>query len=102
MDIDIAINNILQNYGELAAVNRPQLEKIFNSGLLRGLSVKQMYDGIRLVYGVNFHRQELFSSKEAAEMLGLSESGLLEEMQKQGIQPKQVRKNVYFFPNGIQ
>lgn len=101
MDLNTAVDNILRNYGELAAVDRPQLEQIFNSGLVRGLSVKQMYDGIRLVYGVNFHQQELFSSKEAAEMLGLSESGLLEEMQKQGIQPEQVQGNVYFFPNGI-
>lgn len=102
MDLNTAIDNILRNYGKLAEIDRPQLEKMFNSGIERGLSVKQMYDGIRLVYGVNFHQQELFSSKEAAEMLGLSESGLLEEMQKQGIQPEQRQGNVYFFPDGIQ
>ncbi len=98
MDINIAIDNILRNYGELAAVDRPQLDKMFNSGLKCGLSVNQMYNGIRLVYGVNFHQLELFSPKEAAEMLELSESDLLEELQRQGIKPGQAKGNVYYFP----
>ncbi len=101
MDKETAINNILRNYGELAAVDRPQLEKIFNDGLGRGLSVKQMYDGIRLVYGVNFQQPELFSSKEAAAMLELSESDFLDEMQRQGIKPEQTRGNVFYFPKGL-
>ena len=101
MDKDTAIDNILRNFGELATVDRPQLEKIFNSGLERGLSIKQMYDGLRLVYGVNFHQPELFSSKEAAEMLNLSESDFLEEMQEQGIKTERPKGSVYYFPKGI-
>lgn len=101
MDMNTAIDNILRNYGKLAAVDRPQLEKMFNSGFERGLSVNQMYNGIRLVYGVNFHQPELFSSKEAAEMLELSESDLLEELQRQGIKPEQTKGNVYYFPKGL-
>lgn len=101
MDMNTAINNILQNYGTLAAVDRPQLEKMFNNGLESGLTIKQMYDGIRLVYGVNFHRREMFSLKEAAEMLELSESDLLEELQKQGIKPEQRKGNVFYFPHGL-
>ncbi len=101
MDINTAIDNILRNYGELAAVDRPQLEKMFNSSFERGLSVNQMYNGIRLVYGVNFYQPELFSSKEAAEMLELSESDLLEELQRQGIKPEQTKGNVYYFPKGL-
>ncbi len=101
MDMNTAIENILRNYGELAAVDRPQLEKIFNSGLERGLSIKQMYDGLRLVYGVNFHQPELFSTKEAAEMLNLSESDFLEEMQEQGIKTERPKGSVYYFPKGI-
>lgn len=98
MEMNIAIDNILRNYGELAAVDRTQLEKIFNNGLQRGLSVNQMYNGLRLVYGVNFQQQELFSTKEAAEMLELSESDLLEEMQRQGIKPEHTKGNVFYFP----
>ena len=101
MDINTAIDNILRNYGKLAAVDRPQLEKMFNSCFERGLSVNQMYNGIRLVYGVNFHQPELFSSKEAAEMLELSESDLLEELQRQGIKPEHTKGNVYYFPKGL-
>ena len=101
MDMETAINNILRNYGELAAVDRPRLEEIFNDGLGRGLSVIQMYNAIRLVYGVNFQQPELFSSKEAAEMLELSESDFLNEMQRQGIKPEQTRGNVFYFPTGL-
>lgn len=88
------------NYGELAAVDRPQLEKIFNDGLQRGVSINQMYNGMRLVYGANFHQQELFSLKETAEMLKLSESELLDEIQRQGISVQQTKGNVYYFPKG--
>ena len=56
MDIETAINNILLNYGKLAAVDRPKLEEMFNSGLKRGLSINQIYNGMRLVYGANFHQ----------------------------------------------
>ena len=42
MDIETAINNILLNYGKLAAVDRPKLEEMFNSGLKRGLSINQI------------------------------------------------------------
>lgn len=101
MDMNTAIDNILRNYGKMAAADHPQLEKIFNNGLQRGLSINQMYNGMRLVYGVNFHRQELFSSKEAAEMLELSENDLLEEMQRQSIKPEQTKGNVYYFPKGL-
>lgn len=101
MDINTAINNILRNYGTLAAVNRQQLEKIFNNGLKSGLTVKQMYNGMRLVYGINFHQAELFSLKEAAEMLELSENDLLEKLQKQSVEPEQTKGNVYYFPKGL-
>ncbi len=101
MDINTAIDNILRNYSKLAEVDRPQLEKMFNNGLERGLSVNQMYNGIRLVYGVNFHQPELFSSKEAAEMLELSESNLLEELQKQEIKAEEKKGNIYYFPRGL-
>lgn len=101
MDINTAIDNILRNYGTIAAVDRPQLEKMFNNGLQQGLTVNQMYNGIRLVYGVNFHQPEMFSSKEAAEMLELSESALLDELQRQGIKPEQTKGNVYYFPKGL-
>ncbi len=101
MDMETAINSILLNYGELAAVDRLQLEKIFNNGLQRGLSINQIYNGMRLVYGANFHQQELFSSKETAEMLALSESELLDEIQRQGIAMQQMEGNVYYFPKGV-
>lgn len=101
MDMDTAIDNILRNYGTLAAVDRPQLQRMFDNGLERGLSVKQMYDGIRLVYGVNFNQPELFSTKEAAEMLELSESDFLDEMQRQGIKPEQTKGSVFYFPKGL-
>ncbi len=101
MDKDTAINNILRNYGEMAAVDYKQLEKMFDNGLKRGLSVKQMYDGMRLVYGVVFGQPEIFSVKEASEMLELSESGLLEELQAQGIEPGRVRGSIYYFPDGL-
>lgn len=101
MDMDTAIDNILRNYGELAAVDRPQLEKIFNNGLRNGLTINQMYNGMRLVYGVNFHQPEMFSTKEAAEMLELSESDLLEELQRQGVKPERTRGNVFYFPHGL-
>ncbi len=101
MDKQTAINNLLRNYGELAAVDRPTLERLFDSAFEHGLTVKQAYNGLRLVYGVNFHQQEYFSTKEVSEMLELSESDLLEEMQRQGIKPEQTKGNVYYFPNGI-
>lgn len=101
MDMTTAIDNILRNYGELAAVDCSQLEKIFNNGLESGLTIKQMYDGMRLIYGVNFHQPEMFSSKEAAEMLELSESNLLEELQRQGIKPERTKGNVFYFPKGL-
>lgn len=101
MDRQTAINNLLRNYGEMAAVDRPTLERLFDSAFERGLTVSQAYNGLRLVYGVNFHQQEYFTAKEAAEMLEVSESDLLDEMQRQGIKPEQTKGNVYYFPNGI-
>lgn len=101
MDMDAAIDNIMRNYSELAEVDRPQLEKIFNNGLQNGLTINQMYNGMRLVYGVNFHQPEMFSSKETAEMLELSESDLLEELQRQGVKPERTRGNAFYFPLGL-
>lgn len=99
--METAINNILRNYGELATVDRPRLEKVFNDGLKRGLSVKQMHNAIRLVYGVNFQQSELFSSKEVAEILELSESNFLDEIQRQEIKPEHTKGNVFYFPKGL-
>lgn len=101
MDMNTAIDNILRNYGELAEVDRPTLERLFDSAFERGLTVTQAYNGLRLVYGVNFQQQEYFSVKEVSEMLEVSESDLLDEMQRQGIKPEQTKGNVYYFPNGI-
>ena len=41
MDKSTAVNNLMDNYGEMAGLERRELERLIDSGLSKGFSVKQ-------------------------------------------------------------
>ena len=54
MDKSTAVNNLMDNYGEMAGLERRELERLIDSGLSKGFSVKQCYNGIRLCLGMEY------------------------------------------------
>lgn len=101
MNIETAINNLIISYGDVARLKRRELERLINSGLSKGFSVKQCYNGIRLCLGMEYGKQEIFSAAEAAEMLEISESELFSKMQEIGAEPIQSERTVFYFLRGV-
>lgn len=101
MDKSTAVNNLMNNYGEMAGLERRELERLIDSGLSEGFSVRQVYNGIRLVLGMEYQQQEIFSASEAAEMLEVSESELFSRMAAIGAEPIKAEGKIYYFPDGI-
>lgn len=101
MDKSTAVNNLMNNYGKTAGLERRELERLIDSGLSKGFSVKQCYNGIRLCLGMEYGQQEIFSEAEAEEMLNISKSELFSEMQRIGSEPVQAKGRIFYFPEGI-
>ena len=89
MTIGTAIDNLMFNYGNMAGLDRESLKQLIRNGQEQGFSVQQCYNGIRFCLGLEYQQQEVFSTREAAEMLEL------------GVKPKKREGKVFFFPNGI-
>lgn len=101
MTIETAIDNLMTNYGDMAGLDRLKLERLIESGLSEGFSVRHVYNGIRLVLGMEYQQQEFFSASEAAEMLEVSESELFSRMAAIGAEPIKAEGKIYYFPDGI-
>jgi hypothetical protein len=101
MTIGAAIDNLMFNYGSMAELDRESLKQLIRSGQEQGFTVRQCYNGIRLCLGLEYQQQEVFSTREAAEMLEISEGELLNEMLELGVKPKKQKGKVFFFPEGI-
>lgn len=101
MTTQTAIDNLMTNYGDIAGLERQKLERLIESGLSEGFSVRQIYNGIRLVMGMEYQQQEIFSASEAAEMLEVSESELFSRMAAIGAEPIKAKGEIYYFPNGV-
>lgn len=101
MDKSTAVNNLMNNYGEMAGLERRELERLIDNGLSKGFSVKQCYNGVRLCLGATYGQQEIFSAAEAAEILEISESELFSKMQEIGAEPIQSERTVFYFPKGV-
>lgn len=85
----------------MAELDRESLKQLIRSGQEQGFTVRQCYNGIRLCLGLEYQQQEVFSTREAAEMLEISEGELLNEMLELGVKPKKQKGKVFFFPEGI-
>ena len=101
MTTQTAIDNLMTNYGDMAGLDRLKLERLIESGLSEGFSVRQIYNGIRLVLGMEYQQQEIFSASEAAEMLAVSESELFSRMGAIGAEPIKAKGEIYYFPNCV-
>lgn len=101
MTIGAAIDNLMFNYGSMAGLDRESLKRLICSGQEQGFTVRQCYNGIRLCLGLEYQQQEVFSTREAAEMFEISEGELLNEMLELGVKPKKQKGKVFFFPEGI-
>lgn len=101
MTTQTAIDNLMTNYGDIAGLERQKLERLIESGLSEGFSVRQVYNGIRLVLGMEYQQQEIFSASEAAEMLEVSESELFSRMAAIGAESIKAKGEIYYFPNGV-
>lgn len=101
MTIGAAIDNLMFNYGSMAELDRESLKQLIRSGQEQGFTVRQCYNGIRLCLGLEYQQQEVFSTREATEMLEISEGELLNEMLELGVKPKKQKGKVFFFPEGI-
>ena len=75
------INNVLANYGGYG-INRKTIEKLLNSGLKEGLSYQAIYTGIKLAYAQEYGEHALFTTKEVAESLDVSEEMVIQEIEK--------------------
>ena len=74
-------NNVLANYGGYG-IDRKTIEKLLDSGLKEGLSRQAIYAGIKLAYAQEYGEHALFTTKEAAEALGVSEEMVIQEIEK--------------------
>lgn len=102
MTIDEAVDTIMFNYGSGGELDRKSLYSLIRSGQDQGFSVRECYNGIRLCLGLKYQQREVFSAREAAEILKISEGELLNEMLELGAKPKKQKGKVFFFPEGIQ
>ena len=75
------INNVLANYGGYG-IDRKTIEKLLDSGLKEGLSYQAIYTGIKLAYAQEYGEHALFTTKEVAEALGVSEEMVIQEIEK--------------------
>jgi hypothetical protein len=101
MTLQTAIDNLMANYGCIAGLDRLKLERLISSGLSKGFSVRQCYNGVRLCLAIEYGQQEIFSEAEAEEMLNISKSELFSEMQRIGSEPVQAKGRIFYFPEGI-
>lgn len=109
MDILTAVNNLYNTYKDYGA-DREQLTLLIADGLERGFTVRQAYNGVRMILGHENNVKELFTVSEVAEMLECSEKEVIEqieqlksELERKGedtskyfIEPQQSFKLLYF------
>lgn len=75
------ISNVLANYGKYG-IKRKTVEKLLDSGLKEGLSYQAIYTGIKLACAQEYGEHTLFSTAEVAEVLGVSEEMVIQEIEK--------------------
>ena len=95
MTTQTAIDNLMTNYGDIAGLERQKLERLIESGLSEGFSVRQVYNGIRLVLGMEYQQQEIISASEATEMLEISEREIFSRMESIGAEPIKAKRKIY-------
>lgn len=81
MTRDDVISNVLANYGKYG-IERETAEKLVDSGLAEGLSCQAVYAGIKSLYAQEYGEYVLFSTEEVAEMFGVSEDWVIQEIEK--------------------
>lgn len=75
------ISNVLANYGKYG-IEQGTIEELVDSGLKEGLSYQAIYTGIKLAYAQEYGEHTLFSTAEVAEVLGVSEEMVIQEIEK--------------------
>lgn len=75
------INNVLANYGKYG-IEQETIEELVDSGLKEGLSYQEIYTGIKLACAQEYGEHTLFSTAEVAEVLGVSEEMVIQEIEK--------------------
>lgn len=75
------ISNVLANYGKYG-IEQGTIEELVDSGLKEGLSYQAIYTGIKLAYTQEYGEHTLFSIAEVAEVLGISEEMVIQEIEK--------------------
>lgn len=75
------ISNVLANYGKYG-IEQGTIEELVDSGLKEGLSYQAIYTGIKLAYAQEYGEHTLFSTAEVAEVLGISEEMVIQEIEK--------------------
>lgn len=94
MDLHIAINNLYSTYAKYGA-SRELLGELLADGVENmGFTVRQAYNGVRMVLGNLYNESELFSVSEVAEMLGVSEAEALQEVERSREQLEREGKDV--------
>ena len=77
-----AVNNLYSTYGKYG-LDKGKIWMLICDGMKNyGLSVETCYNGLRMTLGREYNEQELFSSDEVAEMLGVSKEEILQEIEK--------------------
>ena len=75
------ISNVLANYGKYG-IEQGTIEELVDSGLKEGLSYQAIYTGNKLDYAQEYGEHTLFSTAEVAEVLGISEEMVIQEIEK--------------------
>lgn len=82
MTIEEAADRLLQTYSTYG-VRREFLVELLESGVVNyGLSVLAAFNGTRMMLGQQLGVQELFSARDVAEMLDVSEEQAILEIEK--------------------
>lgn len=113
MNKEMIITNLLANYGKYG-VTKEKLEENIKDGLEKyNLSLKTIYNGLRMTLASAFGEQEFFSVEDIAEITGETKEEVIarieqcrNEIVSNGGNPddyfiEKQRAAVHFFPNGI-
>lgn len=77
-----AVNNLYATYGKYG-FEKSQLGLLICDGMENyGLSLEACYNGMRMILGEQCHEQEIFSTDEVAEMMGISKEEAIQEIEK--------------------
>lgn len=82
MTIEQAADKLMATYARFG-IDRREIVRLMRSGIENySLTIGAVYNGCRMMLSEQFHTQELFSQRDIAEMLDISDQEAVEQIEK--------------------